>query len=61
MYVPWLTRLVDVFLPRRTGFDPKSVHVRSVVAKVLLAENFPLSTSVFSRKCHSTNTLYTSL
>jgi hypothetical protein len=38
--VPWL-RLVAGLSPRRTGFDPSSVHVGFMVYKVALGQVFP--------------------
>jgi hypothetical protein len=38
--VPWLRRLVAGFSPRRSGFDPGSVHVEFVVDKVALGQVF---------------------
>jgi hypothetical protein len=40
MAVPWLRRLVAGLSPRRTGFDPGSVHVGFVVDKVALGQVF---------------------
>ena len=39
--VPWLRRLVAGLSPRRSGFDPDSVHVGFVVDKVTLGQVFP--------------------
>jgi hypothetical protein len=41
MAVPWLRRLVAGLSPRRSGFDPGSVHVGFVVDKVALGQVFP--------------------
>jgi hypothetical protein len=41
MAVPWLRRLVAGLSPRRSGFDPGSVHVEFVVDKVALGQVFP--------------------
>jgi hypothetical protein len=40
--------------PRRSGFDPRSVHVGFLVDKVALGEVFSPSTSVFASQFHST-------
>ena len=36
--VPWLSRLVAGLLPRRSDFDPSSVHTRFVVDRVALGQ-----------------------
>jgi hypothetical protein len=38
--VPWLRRLAAGLSQRKTGFDPRPVHVRFVVNKVTLKEDF---------------------
>jgi hypothetical protein len=52
--VPWLRRLLAGLSPRRPGFTPKSVHVRSMVDKVALG----LSSSVFPCQHNSSGTPY---
>jgi hypothetical protein len=39
--VPWLRRLVAGLSPRRSGFDPGSVHVGLVMDKVAMGQVFP--------------------
>jgi hypothetical protein len=39
--VPWLRRLVAGLSPRRSGFDPGSVHVGFVVDNMALGQVFP--------------------
>jgi hypothetical protein len=39
--VPWLRRLVAGLSPRRSGFDPGSVHLGFLVDKVALGQVFP--------------------
>jgi hypothetical protein len=46
--VPWLRRLVAGLSPRRSGFDPGSVHVGFVVDKVALGQYFGFSLSIHS-------------
>jgi hypothetical protein len=53
IFVPWLRRLVAGLAPRKPGFDPRSVPVRSVVNRVALGQVFPC-------QCHSTSVPYSS-
>jgi hypothetical protein len=53
LVVPWLRRLVTGLPPRRPGFDPRSIHVRFLVDKVVLGQVFSASTSVFRCQFHS--------
>jgi hypothetical protein len=39
--VPWFRRLVTGISPRRSGFNPGSVHVGFVVGKVVMGQVFP--------------------
>jgi hypothetical protein len=45
--VPWLRRLVSGLSPRRTGFDPRSVHVGFVMDEVALGQVFTRVPRVF--------------
>jgi hypothetical protein len=40
MVRPWLRRLIAGLLPRRPGFDHRSIHVRCVMDKVALERGF---------------------
>lgn len=57
--VPWVRRLVADLLPRRSGFDPRPVHVESIVEKVALVQFFllvlfpPVSIILPLLHCHS--------